>query len=227
MFNESCNHNFVDNVCTKCNLVIEKFFQKSEHADRVIRDVNKYSIIDQLVDIPEEIITIAKRNIIRKQNEIGKKIRNDKKNTFIQIYEAYIESGNKTLNPHVISKQLGLSRKEVNWCLKQISQTSLTPSVHEEVNKHISIVIISPIAYVSQLCIKNNITEYEKNILDMTHYILKEKDILFSSRPEYIACAIIKKFCDTKDIGIRNFSKKNNISDNALKKAIVDIEEFF
>ena len=42
-----------------------------------------------------------------------------------------------------------------------------------------------------------------------------------------ITAHIIKKFCDTKDIGIRNFSKKNNISDNALKKAIVDIEEFF
>lgn len=222
-----CQHEFMNNICIHCNLVIEKFFENNQEDRTYIRDSNKYNIIDQLEGIPPEVIHLAKQNIIRKQKETGKKVRNDKKNTFIQIYEAYVDSENKDLNPHHIAKQLQLSRKEINWCLKIISQTSLVPSVHEEVNKHISIVIISPIAYIKKICYTNDLKEHEETLTTLVKYILKEKDILFSSRPEYVACAIVKKFCEAKNISIKSYSKKNKISDNALKKAISDIDEFF
>lgn len=226
MFAEDCEHNFKNNICQKCNLVIENNFDEKYTDTDHIKDNNKYSIIDQLKDIPEEIIRLAKRNIIKKQNETGDKIRNDKKQTFIQVYEASIESGYK-IAPTIITKQLGLGKKETNWCIKQVSKTSLVPSVHEEVNKQISIVILSPVTYIHNLCENNNIQAHEKKLIKLTEKILEEKDILFSLKPEYIACGIVKKYCMKEGIVIKSFSKKNGISDNALKKAILDVEEFF
>lgn len=226
MFAENCEHEFHNNVCKKCNLVIENFFDKKYSDTDIIRDTNKYSIIDQLTDIPPDIIRLAKRNIIKKQNETGKKVRNDKKQTFIQVYEALVES-NYNLDPNIITKQLGLGKKETNWCIKEVTKTSLVPSVHEEVNKQISIVILSPIAYIKDLCKKNNIEAHEQKLTKLTKKILAEKDILFSSKPEYIACGIVKKYCINESLNVKSFSRRNNISDNALKKAMADVEEFF
>ena len=226
MFAEDCEHNFKNNICQNCNLVIENNFDEKYTDTEHIKDNNKYSIIDQLKDIPEEIIRLAKRNIIKKQNETGDKIRNDKKQTFIQVYEASIEGGYK-IAPNIITKQLGLGKKETNWCIKQVSKTSLVPSVHEEVNKQISIVILSPVTYIHNLCENNNIQAHEKKLIKLTEKILDEKDILFSLKPEYIACGIVKKYCMKEGINIKSFSRKNGISDNALKKAMLDVEEFF
>lgn len=226
MFAEDCEHDFINNICQKCGLVIENNFDNKYTDIENAKDINKYSIIDQLKNIPEEVIILAKRNIIKKQNETGKKVRNDKKQTFIQVYEAMIESGCK-LDPNIITKQLKLGKKETNWCIKEVTKTSLVPSVHEEVNKQISIVILSPIAYIHNLCVNNNIQAHEKRITKLVEKILQEKDILFSSKPEYVACGIIKRYCIKEKINIKSFSRKNGISDNALKKAMMDVEEFF
>ena len=226
MFAEDCEHEFFNNVCQKCNLVMENNFDNKYTDTENAKDINKYSIIDQLQGIPEDVIKLAKRNIIKKQNETGKKVRNDKKQTFIQVYEAMIEKGCK-LDPNIITKQLKLGKKETNWCIKEVTKTSLVPSVHEEVNKQISIVILSPIAYIPNLCQNNNIQAHEKRITKLTEKILEEKDILFSSKPEYVACGIVKKYCMKEGINIKSFSRKNGISDNALKKAMLDVEEFF
>jgi len=226
MFAENCEHEFHNNICQKCNLVIENYFDKKYTDTDNARDTNKYSIIDQLVGIPSDIIKLAKRNIIKKQNETGKKVRNDKKQTFIQVYEALIES-NCNMDPNIITKQLGLGKKETNWCIKEVTKTSLVPSAHEEVNKQISIVILSPVAYIKNLCKNNNIETHEEKITKLTKKILEEKDILFSSKPEYIACGIVKKYCITGGLNIKSFSRRNNISDNALKKAMNDVDDFF
>ena len=163
-------------------------------------------------------------NMSNKKKQTGKKVRNDCKNTFIEIYNAYLQCGIKNFDPNYISKQLKLSRKDVNWCLKVTSGTCLRILDH---NTFTSIVIISPIAYVSMLCEKNNITKHEKSIETLVKNILEQKNILYSSRPEYVVCAIIKKYCEKNKIIIKSFTKINNISDNALKKTIKDIEDFF
>ena len=123
---------------------------------------------------------------------------------------------------------LNLSRKDINWCLKLASGTSLQEKeeTHEE-STNISIVIISPTSYLKSICKKNNILEHYDEILKISKIILKKKDILYSSRPEYVACAIIKKYCDNNNISLKCFGKKNNISDNALKKSIKEIDIFF
>lgn len=229
MFYEQCQCEFVDHVCIKCDLVQDKFFgDKSEYEISYKKNLtSKTSILDNLINIPKDVIRKARQNICKKQDETGKKVRNDPKNTFIIIYEALLDCGYNNFNPQIIAKQLSLSRKEINWCLKIISKTSLVPSVHEEVNKNISIVIISPKAYIPKIAENNGITEYIEELNTLTENILQQKDILYSSRPEYIACAIVKKFCDCKGMYIKSFSKLNKISDNALKKSIIDIEEFF
>ena len=61
----------------------------------------------------------------------------------------------------------------------------------------------------------------------ITREILEKKDILYSSRPEYVSYAIVKKYSENHGIPLKSFSKKNNISDNALKKTINDIQFFF
>lgn len=226
MFAENCEHNFINNICSHCNLVVSNFFDKKYTDIENARDTNKYSIIDQLEGIPLDVIKLAKRNIIKKQNETGKKVRNDKKQTFIQVYEAMVESG-CTLDPSTITKQLGLGKKETNWCIREITKTSLIPSIHEEVNKQISIVILSPLGYIPKLCKNNSIEAHEEKLTKLTKEILDKKDILFSLKPEYVACGIVKKYCMKEGINIKSFSRKNNISDNALKKAMLDVEEFF
>ena len=227
-YNQVCDHIIVNSTCTKCGLYIENAFDiQSEN----IRNCSRYyqgktSILDNLKDYPPEVIKKTRQNISRKQGESGKKIRNDAKNTFIQLYEAFLDCGYSDFDPYKVSKDLNLSRKDVNLCLKILSGTSLVPSIHEESN-FASIVIISPLSYIKDICERNNINEHYEQLTIITKHILKNKDILYSSKPEYVSCAIVKKYCEKKGIFTKTFSKNNNISDNALKKTMIDIEEFF
>ena len=224
---DNCEHEFINSECVKCGLVIESAFEgiKDDHRYSP-KKPEKLNILDNLKDIPQDIITKVKQNIAKKQSATGKKVRNDKKNTFIQLYEAYLEKG-YDFNPHTIAKKLELSRKDINCCLRTISRTSLMPSVHEDVNQSLSIVIIHPVAYVADRCRINNISEYEPDIRQLVEKIVEKKDILLSNKPDYVCCAIIKKFCEAKHISTKTFVKTNNISDTGLKKNIQDIEEFF
>ena len=173
-----------------------------------------------------DVISKAKSNITEREEITGKKVRNDCKNTFIQVYSAYLDCGYSDFNPQKLAKQLKLSRKDVNWCLKIASGTSLISNIYDDDFNYTSIVILSPIAYIFPKCKKNDIEEHHEEILEITNKILEDKDILYSSRPEYVACAIIKKFCEIRKINIKCFSKINEISDNALKKCMNDIKEF-
>ena len=83
------------------------------------------------------------------------------------------------------------------------------------------------LSYLDILCKRNNIEGHKEQIEIIIKNILKKKDILYSSRPIYVACAIIKKFCEYKNIIMKCFSKTNKISDNALKNSIQDVKEFF
>ncbi len=223
---EHCEHNFIDNVCTECGLIIEKYFEDRNILHDKTKD--KSNILDSITGIPREVLIKARQNIIKKQEETGKKVRNDANNTFISIYEAYLECGYKNFIPTDFIDQLGLARSQINCCLKKASDSSLVPSIHSSVKGiKVTIVIISPLVYVDKYIIINNLEEYKEDILNMTKFILKEKDILYSSRPSYVACAIIKLFCDDRGINTKSFGKLNGISENALKKSIKDVEEFF
>ena len=158
---QACQHNIVNNICTICGLYLEDSFDiKSEN----IRNCSRYyqgktSILDNLKNYPPDVIKKTRQNISRKQGESGKKIRNDAKNTFIQLYEAFLDCGYSDFDPYKVSKDLKLSRKDVNLCLKILSGTSLVPSMHEESN-FASIVIISPLSYIKDICERNNIIDH-------------------------------------------------------------------
>lgn len=225
---ENCSHDFIENECLKCGLVNKNIFQGLKDTSNYSssKKLEKINLIDTIDNIPADIIAKVKQNISKKQIATGKKVRNDKKNTFIQIYEAYLEKG-YDFNPHSIAKKLNLSRKDINNCLRIISRTSLVPSVHEEVNQPLSIVIFHPVAYVSDRCAINNISAYEDEVRELVEKCVEKKDILLSNKPDYVCCAIIKKFCEKKHISIKTFVKVNDISDTGLKKNLADIEEFF
>ena len=223
-----CNHQFVDGVCVLCGLMTESCIDERLDYTKNCPQLSsgKSNILDNLEDIPTDVISKAKSNITERESITGKKVRNDCKNTFIQVYSAYLDCGYSDFNPQKLAKKLKLSRKDVNWCLKIASGTSLISNFCDDEYNYTSIVILSPVAYIYPKCKKNKLEKYQEEILNITRKILEEKDILYSSRPEYVACAIIKKFCEIRKINVKCFSKINEISDNALKKCMNDIKEF-
>ena len=224
---QECEHNFVNDICTICWLMVQyKVDTKLEYTKNCPQiSVGKNNLIDSIEGVPMDVISKAKSNITEKEFKTGKKVRNDTKNTFVEIYSAYLECGYSDFNPLKLAKKLNLSRKEINWCLKMASGTALLSTFGDENINYASIVILSPIAYIDIKCNKNGLQKYKEQITDITNKILEEKDILYSSRPEYVSCAIIKRFCEIKKISVKCFSKVNEISDNALKKCMNDIKE--
>ena len=230
MYNlENCNHDILEGICENCGLIIESNIETKIEFNKNYPKINggKNSILDNLKNIPPEVMTKARQNIYRKQSQSGKKIRNDNKNTFIQVYEAYLQTGYTNFDPQQLASKLSLSRKDINCCLKISSGTSLVSDAHTDRINLPSIAIRSPVAYIPLICKKNNLDNYIDELKIITFNVLKKKDILYSSKPEYVACAIVKKFCEGRKISTKNFGKNNSISDNALKKSINDIKEFF
>ena len=223
-----CQHILENNVCIHCGLIIENKVDEvldfTKNCPKI--SLGKTNIIDTLTGIPMDVISKTKSNIRIKQELTGKKVRNDAKNTFVEIYTAYLDCGYSNFYPENLASQLKLSRKDVNWCLKLSSGTSLVSKFSDENSKFASIVILSPVAYIEVLSVKNNIEKHKERIEKITRDILEKKDILYSSRPKYIACAIVKRFCEEIKVPIKCFSKINSISDNALKKSSNDIKEF-
>jgi len=226
---DNCIHDdIVEGVCDNCGLMVGEGYDFSTEYSKNYTKMNttKVSILESIEGLPEEVINAARSNIEKKQEENGKKIRNDAKNTFIVLYNAYLELG-LDFKPHELAEKLKLNRKDINWCLKVSSGTSLTKTSVSEDNRYPSIVIISPVSFIESICKNNEISEYCDEIKDITREILEKKDILYSSRPEYVSYAIVKKYAEKNGISLKSFSKKNKISDNALKRTINDIDFFF
>ena len=152
----SCKHNFVDKTCTLCGLMIESCIDERLDYTKNCPQISsgKSNILDSLEDIPMEVISRAKSNITERESLTGKKVRNDCKNTFIQVYSAYLDCGYSDFNPQKLAKKLNLSRKDVNWCLKIASGTSLISNFYDEDYNYTSIVILSPVAYIFPKCKK-------------------------------------------------------------------------
>ena len=226
---DNCIHDdIVEGVCDNCGLMVGEGYDFSTEYSKNYTKMNttKVSILESIEGLPEEVINTARSNIEKKQEENGKKIRNDAKNTFIVLYNAYLELG-LDFKPHELAEKLKLNRKDINWCLKVSSGTSLTKTSVSEDNRYPSIVIISPVSFIESICKNNEISQYCDEIKDITREILEKKDILYSSRPEYVSYAIVKKYAEKNGISLKSFSKKNKISDNALKRTINDIDFFF
>lgn len=229
---QECEHAFsVDfdgrTVCSKCGLIMEDqleygFEQGGNYSNSA---GSKTSVLDAVKGVPEEVKIVARANMNRKGEFFIKKVRDDKKNTFKEIYVAYQKMKIK-FDPIALAEELGLGRKEINCCLKSLSGTSLTPSIHDD-EEHCSIAILHPADTVHDLCVKNNLEEYSDEFTRIAREIVDAKDILLSSKPQHIACAIIKKCCEKKGIPLKSFGKRNKLSDSALKKATRKVEEFF
>jgi len=214
-------------VCNKCGLMMEAqleygFDQRGTHSNT---SGSKTSVLDAVKGVPEEVKIVARASMNRKGEFFIKKVRDDKKNTFKEIYVAYQKMKIK-FDPIALADELGLGRKEINCCLKSLSGTSLTPSIHDD-EEHCSIAILHPADEIADICRKNNLEEHIEEFTKISRKIVDNKDNLLSCKPHHIACAIVRKCCEKKGIPLKSFGKKNNLSDSALKKATRKVEEFF
>jgi len=230
---QECKHNFLHQAdgrlyCDKCDMIAGgKLEQGYENSKNYIGSkTSSTSVLDKVRGIPEKVKNHARTKIIKKGEFFTKKVRDDKKNTFKEIYFSYQELGIK-FDPTHLATELGLSRKDVNYCLKSLSGTSLVPSIHDDDQNLCSVVILHPADYIPVLCKKNNLENYTVELLKLTKDIVERKDILLTSKPKHIACAIIKKFCEKENIPSKSFGRNNVLSDNALKKSMRQVEEFF
>ena len=227
---EDCTHEVIeDGACTYCGLMLSDTYTYSNEFSKNYSKMNsgKQSLLELVEGVPLKVLDRVKENIQKKQDLTGKKIRNDAKNTFIELYNAYLELG-IMFKPNDLAKQLNLSRKDINWCLKVSSGTSLSKNVNDDDDKkYASIVIISPVSFISSICKRNNLENHKDELKKITRDILDKKDILFSSKPEYVSYAIVRQYVEKHGITLKSFSKKNKISDNALKKSMKDVEFYF
>lgn len=228
---EDCKHVFISNhgggvVCDKCGLMAEEQLEYGYEQTGSYSSMSgsKTSVLDNLESVPEEVKIIARSSMIKKGEFFVKKVRNDAKNTFKEVYVAYQKTKIK-FDPNELAEELGLSRKEINCCLKSLSGTSLTPSMHDD-EEHFSMAILHPASTIHKICIKNGLEEHSDKITELTREIVSRKQ-LYSAKPHHIGCAIVKKYCEAKGIPLKSFGKKNKLSDSALKKAIRRVEEFF
>lgn len=229
---QECEHSFSADfdgktVCSKCGLIMEDqleygFEQSGSYSNT---SGSKTSVLDAVNGVPEEVKIVARANMNRKGEFFIKKVRDDKKNTFKEIYVAYQKMKIK-FDPNALAEELGLGRKEINCCLKSLSGTSLTPSIHDD-EEHCSIAILHPADTIRDLCVRNGLDEYIEEFTQITREIVDRKDNLYSCKPHHIGCVIIKKCCEKKGIPLKSFGKRNNLSDSALKKATKKVEEFF
>lgn len=225
MNSDYCEHEIFNDCCRKCGLMMEQKFETDRDQETYYNTNEKINKMDELNSIPFEVTQKAKNNMLMKKNHTGKKVRNDAKNTFIQLYIAYLECGIAP-KPLILTKQLKLKKKEVNDCMKEINQTSL---IQRDEYKNINnIVCFNPIGYVRDYCLNNDITDEQhiNNIEKFMNNVLNNNDIFLTYPPETFALSLIKYYCDYKKIVIKNFSKNNNTSDNAIKKIIEDIKHF-
>jgi hypothetical protein len=97
---DDCIHDdIVEGVCENCGLIVGEGYDFSTEFSKNYTKMNttKVSILDTLEGIPKEVIDRAKMNIEIKQEENGKKIRNDAK-ILLSYYTMSISSWVWTLN---------------------------------------------------------------------------------------------------------------------------------
>lgn len=248
---ESCDHEFANidgkQVCLHCDMIMDSQLEQGyENRGYSSNSSSKMSVLDRIEGIPEEVRTAARASIIKKGEFFPKKVRDDPKNTFKELYVAY-QNLKIPFNPDELAGKLGLGRKSVHSCLKSVSGTDLVPSPHDDVERYCCIVMIHPVNLIEDKCKENGLEQYTEEIKEIVRYILSDpkkphkvkkefqgsfvqatpKPILIQLKPIHVACAVIKKFCDVNRIPTKSFAKTNGLSDNALKVAIRDIEEFF
>ena len=230
---QACEHEFVNNdgkhICLLCDIIMDNQLEQGyEGRSYSSNSSSKMSVLDKVEGIPEEVRIAARASIIKKGEYFTKKVRDDPKNTFMELYVAYREL-KIPFGPDELVTKLGLKRRNIHCCLKSLSGTSLVPSTHDDGEKYCSIVMIHPVNLIEDKCKENGLEEYIDELKELTRHILseEEKPWLIQSKPKHVACAIIKKFCDSRRILTKSFAKTNGLSDNALKNAIRDVEDFF
>lgn len=224
---EECEHtSLFKGVCNDCGMLIEEYMDMTgdNYMDTVTTSYSDAKpLIDRIADIPEEIRECAKQNMMKFSRQNGKNIRNDAKNAFIQLYLAYYQKG-INFDPTELSKKLGLKRKDINSCVNDMAGFGLNEKLYAQTGK---IIIVHPVNYIKWLCEANKLERYYEEIRDITFQIIKDHDILLSSKPQIVASAIVKLFMLHKSLCIKKFKSNASTSEASLKKLMKEIMVYF
>jgi hypothetical protein len=226
-YDDVCEHLDVgDGYCLDCGMIMKIEYDFTTEYSKNYTKMNsaKVPILDIIENIPKVVIDKAKDNIRKFQEETGHKIRNDAKNMFIILYNAYLDL-EMSCFPAVLAENLGLSKKDINHCLKESSGTSLKTKNDDKEYK--AVVLLSPVNFIEEICITNKIREHVDELKRITREILEKKDNLYSLRPINVAVSIVKKYSTVNSLGLKNLTKNYKISENAIKRITNDIEFFF
>ena len=216
---DECDHENINENgwCSDCFLKVGLQFEMDSDDYRKVSVTPGGSLETNIGNAPPEVMRIFRR-IEDEQRKRGNKIRKDKKNAFILLYIAYNISGVE-YNPLLLTKEFGFTRVHLNKCINNVSGSSLTPKIDvgEFRDKTTSVVLIKPHVFVDAICENSGIPEYAKELKERSRRFIEEYPDFIRYRPQHIACAIIKNFCDDIDIKLNHFTKINGITDNNLK----------
>jgi hypothetical protein len=140
---------------------------------------------------------------------------------FALVYMAYLYK-QREFNPLSLSKSLQLTKKQINAIQKQV--TGIAPKQYFPSNvPKPSIVIISPLTCIPELCKKLGVELHEKTISEWAEVALDSDATLFEEKPEHIAGAIIKYVLNRFGIKIRNFEALSGVQNASIRKHIINI----
>lgn len=224
-----CLHDtIIDDVCKDCGIVFEevvisktsKFTSKTntELKEKLISTLNLDNDIQKYISI-----LTTEHQILN-----GKNIRNDSKNTFLLYYRAALRKG-EAFNPLIYSKQLGITKKDINWMLKELTNTTLNgKNVYDRDSTPLVVVLPVSIFITKEMCKINNLEEEDYNkIINICDEISIKKDYINSLKPHYIARTILRCYMENKKMNCKGFSQRNGISDIAIKKCRLEVQDYF
>jgi hypothetical protein len=235
---QNCKHNNVyEGICNDCGIELYgtstgtfidmKSSYSEYHTYTSAAQVQPFEADLKNINIPDEVKNLVVNlasSCPRETHRMGVR----RQQLFSYIYLAYLQLGYK-FDPDSIRKEMKMSQREINMALRIISGTSSIdiPLPVSEALEPLSapVVVISPIIYIEEICINNNLSENIEEITKLSKEILEKNKILFEYNPKHIAITLVKHYMNIKGIGMSKFSKINGISDSILKQHLVRINK--
>ena len=142
---------------------------------------------------------------------------------FALIYMAYLYK-QKEFNPLTLSKSLQLNRKQINAIQRQVTGIAPRQYFPSSIPKP-SIVIISPLTCIPELCKKLGVEVHLQTITEWAELALESDSSLFEEKPEHVAGAIIKYVLNRFKIKILKFETLSGIQNSYMRKHIINISK--
>lgn len=216
--NDHCDHTINDEgICTKCGMMTESFSVETQPSQKTKYrsfepDLARLSF-DQ--DIKSEVIRIASSVSEDQIHRMGKRTTQ----LFVYLYLAHLRLRG-SIEPQKIAEELKMTEKQLNEATKIVSGVSNTPMPLPKIGGETlsaPVVIISPLAYLNNLCMQLGINDTCSKIREFGAKIIAKNPLLLEQSPDQVAIGIIKYYMETHNIINLRFLSIVKRSDNTVK----------